>query len=166
MDLILFNAEMDMPIYVENKSPLLSKMRQMILVDQISDIQLIKNRLWNGVHAMTAWYASLLGHQTIGVAMGDPRVQYYVEKLLAEVTQGLAHYLPKRKNDLTRLARSFDQSCQYAYKDPCSRVGRDPLRKLSAFERVFSSVAYNVSNGFSFEALLSGAIFGYLYLME
>ncbi|MCP6669721.1 hypothetical protein NL517_30520, partial [Klebsiella pneumoniae] len=77
-----------------------------------------------------------------------------------------AHYLPKRKNDLTRLARSFDQSCQYAYKDPCSRVGRDPLRKLSAFERVFSSVAYNVSNGFSFEALLSGAIFGYLYLME
>ncbi len=54
MDLILFNAEMDMPIYVENKSPLLSKMRQMILVDQISDIQLIKNRLWNGVHAMTA----------------------------------------------------------------------------------------------------------------
>ena len=166
MDLILFNAEMDMPIYVENKSPLLSKMRQMILVDQISDIQLIKNRLWNGVHAMTAWYASLLGHQTIGVAMGDSRVQYYVEKLLAEVTQGLAHYLPKRKNDLTRLARSFDQSCQYAYKDPCSRVGRDPLRKLSAFERVFSSVAYNVSNGFSFEALLSGAIFGYLYLME
>ncbi len=40
MDLILFNAEMDMPIYVENQSPLLSKMRQMILVDQISDIQL------------------------------------------------------------------------------------------------------------------------------
>ncbi len=34
--------------------------------------------------------------------------------------------------------------------------------KLSAFERVFSSVAYNVSHGFSFEALLSGAIFGYL----
>ncbi len=119
MDLILFNAEMDMPIYVENKSPLLSKMRQMILVDQISDIQLIKNRLWNGVHAMTAWYASLLGHQTIGVAMGYLRVQYYVEKLLAEVMQGLANYLPKRKNDLTRLARSFDQSCQYAYKDPC-----------------------------------------------
>ncbi len=93
---------------------------------------------------MTAWYASLLGHQTIGVAMGDLRVQYYVEKLACR-SNARSDALPaKRKNDLTRLARSFDQSCQYAYKDPCSRVGRDPLRKLSAFERVFSSVAYNV----------------------
>jgi hypothetical protein len=38
MDLILFNAESDMPIYVENNSPLLEKMRQMILVDHIEDI--------------------------------------------------------------------------------------------------------------------------------
>jgi len=65
MDLILFHSETDMPIYVENRSPLLHKMRQMILVDQIADIQIIKNRLWNGCHAMLAWYASLNGHETI-----------------------------------------------------------------------------------------------------
>ena len=70
MDLILFHSETDMPIYVEKGSPLLEKLRQVVLVEQITDIQLIKNRLWNGVHAMLAWYASLLGYESIGVAMG------------------------------------------------------------------------------------------------
>lgn len=42
MDLILFHSETDMPIYVEKGSPLLEKLRQVVLVDQITDIQLIK----------------------------------------------------------------------------------------------------------------------------
>lgn len=166
MDLILFNAETDMPIYVENQSPLLAKMRQMILVEQIADIQLIKNRLWNGVHAMMAWYSSLLGHSTVGIAMGDIRVQTLVKNLLDEVQQGLLHQLPERKNDLTRLAQSFHISCQFAFKDPCERVARDPERKLSADERVFSSLAYNISHDFSHQALLNGTIFGYKYLIQ
>ncbi|EHU3100956.1 HAD-IA family hydrolase, partial [Acinetobacter baumannii] len=39
MDLILFHSETDMPIYVEKGSPLLEKLRQVVLVDQITDIQ-------------------------------------------------------------------------------------------------------------------------------
>ncbi len=58
----------------ENASPLLQHMRQMILVDDIAEIELIKNRLWNGVHAMMAWLSSLIGHNSIGVAMADPLV--------------------------------------------------------------------------------------------
>ena len=41
MDLILFHSETDMPIYVE-KAALLEKLRQVVLVEQITDIQLIK----------------------------------------------------------------------------------------------------------------------------
>ncbi|MBJ9986679.1 HAD-IA family hydrolase [Acinetobacter sp. S40] len=166
MDLILFNSETDMPIYVENNSPLLIKMRQMILVDNIADIQLIKNRLWNGVHAMMSWYASLVGHETIGVAMGDARVQSLVEHLIQEVRQGLAAYLPTRAKDLERLAKSFVESCQYAYKDPCQRVARDPLRKLNHNERVMGSIANNLHFDQPIDSLLWGASLGYFYAMK
>ncbi|MFM6957962.1 MAG: bifunctional mannitol-1-phosphate dehydrogenase/phosphatase, partial [Acinetobacter sp.] len=122
MDLILFHSETDMPIYVENRSPLLHKMRQMILVDQIADIQIIKNRLWNGCHAMLAWYASLNGHETIGIAMADLAVRQYAERLVDEVKLGLANLIPNQKKQLDRMAESFLNSCRSAYKDPCERV--------------------------------------------
>ena len=163
MDLILFHAELDMPIYVENQSPLLSKMRQMILVDDISEIQLIKNRLWNGTHAMMAWYASLLGHETIGIAMGDVQLQQFSQQLLAQVKQGLLQQLPHREADLNRLAQSFMASCKFAFKDPCSRVARDPLRKLESGERVLSSIQQQVLSGQAYDQLIAGAVLGYAY---
>lgn len=166
MDLILFNAEIDMPIYVENASPLLQKMRQMILVEDISEIQLIKNRLWNGVHAMLAWYASLRGHQTIGVALADPQIEQFMQQLLQQVQQGLAVVLPHRQKDLHALAQSFANSCVHAYKDPCARVARDPLRKLSASERVLGSIASNAQAGLPYQFLAQGALLGYVYAVQ
>lgn len=163
MDLILFHAELDMPIYVENQSPLLSKMRQMIVVDDISEIQLIKNRLWNGTHALLAWYACLLGHETIGIAMGDVRVQQFSQQVLAQVKLGLSLQLPHREEDLNRLTQSFIDSCKFAFKDPCSRVARDPLRKLESGERVLSSVQQLIVNGQAYDQLVAGAILGYAY---
>ena len=82
MELILFHAEADMPIYVENSSPLLSKMRQMILVDDIQQMQIIKNRLWNGSHTILAWAARILGYHNIGVALADERIEQFIAHLL------------------------------------------------------------------------------------
>lgn len=166
MDLILFHAETDMPIYVENNSPVLRKMRQMVLVNQIEDIQTIKNRLWNGIHAMAAWYAALLGHATMGIAMGDIRIEKFVDRLVYEVKLGLSQQMPSRAKELDRLAQSFLNMCQSAYKDPCERVGRDPLRKLQANERVFASLVYNLNNGLSFSHLLKGAVLGCFYFLK
>ena len=166
MDLILFNAETDMPIYVENNSPLLAKMRQMLLVDDIANIQLIKNRLWNGVHAMMAWYASLRGHQTIGVAMSDHTVRKFMNQALAQVKHGLCYQIPKHASDLERLAQSFSESCANAYQDPCARVGREPLRKLEHNERVMGSLATLLKYSLPFDAVLKGAVLGYVYALE
>ncbi|WP_180049612.1 bifunctional mannitol-1-phosphate dehydrogenase/phosphatase [Acinetobacter sp. YH12144] len=166
MDLILFNAESDMPIYVENNSPLLEKMRQMILVDHIEDIQLIKNRLWNGVHAMLAWQSALFNHQTIGVALADHRVDQFMHELIDEVQAGLARCLPNRAFDLTRLAESFINSCEHAYKDPCARVARDPLRKLAINERVLGSLATNLKYGLETTHLQQGIVYGLVYALS
>ncbi len=166
MDLILFNSETDMPIYVEKGSPLLEKLRQVVLVNQITDIQLIKNRLWNGVHAMLAWYASLLGYDSIGVAMGDHSVKAFAENLIREVKQGLAIVLPNYAKDLDRMAQSFLDSCEYAFKDPCQRVARDPLRKLTHNERVIASIEVNIAHDLPYKNLLKGAALGYAYAIQ
>lgn len=166
IELILFQSEIDMPIYVENHSPLLKKLRQMILVDDIGEIQLIKNRLWNGTHAILAWYASLLGYESIGVAIGDQRIRGFVNGLISEIETSLKAVLPQRAHDLDRLAQSFIHSCEYAFKDPCERVARDPLRKLQANERVFGSLETNIRQGFSAEHLITGVAFGFLYATE
>ncbi|MDC5585957.1 HAD-IA family hydrolase [Acinetobacter baumannii] len=166
MDLILFHSETDMPIYVEKGSPLLEKLRQVVLVDQITDIQLIKNRLWNGVHAMLAWYASLMGYESIGVAMGDHSVKAFAENLIAEVKQGLAIVLPNYAKDLDRMSQSFLDSCEYAFKDPCQRVARDPLRKLNHNERVMASIAVNIRHDLSYKNLVKGAALGYAYAIQ
>ncbi len=166
MDLILFHSETDMPIYVEKGSPLLEKLRQVVLVDQITDIQLIKNRLWNGVHAMLAWYASLMGYESIGVAMGDHLVKAFAENLIAEVKQGLAIVLPNHAKDLDRMSQSFLDSCEYAFKDPCQRVARDPLRKLNHNERVMASIAVNICHDLPYKNLLKGAALGYAYAIQ
>ncbi|MFM6906905.1 MAG: bifunctional mannitol-1-phosphate dehydrogenase/phosphatase [Acinetobacter tjernbergiae] len=166
MDLILFHSETDMPIYVENRSPLLHKMRQMILVDQIADIQIIKNRLWNGCHAMLAWYASLNGHETIGIAMADLAVRQYSERLVDEVKLGLANLIPNQKKQLDRMAESFLNSCRSAYKDPCERVAREPLRKLNFNERVLGSLENHIQQQLPDQNLLNGAIYGYAYALK
>ncbi|NWK75401.1 HAD family hydrolase [Acinetobacter cumulans] len=166
MDLILFHAELNMPLYVENNSPLLRKMRQMILVDDIQDIQRIKNRLWNGVHAMTAWYGSVLGYETIGLAMADERVSLFCQSLLKEVTAGLNSSMPNYHHDLAELAQAFLRSCQNAFKDPCARVARDPLRKLSAQERVLGSLQTNLEYGLPTSALEQGVVLGAMYAVQ
>jgi len=166
MDLILFHSETDIPIYVEKGSPLLEKLRQVVLVNQITDIQLIKNRLWNGVHAMLAWYASLLGYESIGVAMGDHSVKVFAENLIREVKQGLAIVLPNYAKDLDRMAQSFLDSCEYAFKDPCQRVARDPLRKLTHNERVIASIEVNIAHDLPYKNLLKGAALGYAYAIQ
>lgn len=165
-NLILFHAETDMPIYVENQSPLIQKMRQMILVDDIKEIQFIKNRLWNGVHAIVAWYALLLGYQTIGVAMSDERITTFMDKALKQVKSGLSFQFPSRHSDLNVFTENFKKACLNAYKDPCERVARDPLRKLSLNERVLGSIIFNFKNNLPYEYLMKGMSYGYQYAVE
>lgn len=95
---------------------------------------------------MLAWYASLLGYDSIGVAMGDHSVKTFAENLIREVKQGLEIVLPNYAKDLDRMAQSFLNSCEYAFKDPCQRVARDPLRKLTHNERVIASIEVNIAH--------------------
>ncbi|MGB5957103.1 bifunctional mannitol-1-phosphate dehydrogenase/phosphatase [Pseudomonas sp.] len=158
LHLVLFNSEADMPLYVERGSDLLERLRQVQTVPDIAQIQVIKNRLWNGPHAIIAWYASLLGHAWVGQGMGDARVSALAERLIRqEVAPALEAEYPQMAEVISRFADAFLERCKTSFKDPCARVGRDPLRKLQRNERILSSIDLARKHGIETPALTFGA---------
>lgn len=167
MHLILFNSEPDMPLYVERGGDLLERLRQVVTVDDIREIQTIKNKLWNGPHAILAWYASLRGHATIGQAMGDRHARALLQQLLErEIEPTLLKHHPGMREVTEPFIRTFLDRCKSSFKDTCSRVGRDPLRKLQRGERVLGTIAMAHEHGIATPALEYGAALAVHYALH
>ncbi|WDY55912.1 bifunctional mannitol-1-phosphate dehydrogenase/phosphatase [Pseudomonas sp. PSKL.D1] len=167
LHLILFNSEPDMPLYVERGSDLLERLRQVKTVTDITQIQIIKNRLWNGPHAIIAWYASLLGHTWVGQGMGDARVSALAERLIhQEVAPALMAEYPQMAEVVSEFANAFLERCKSSFKDPCARVGRDPMRKLQRNERILSSIDLARKHGLETPALAFGAALAIHYALR
>ncbi|SUD70139.1 HAD family hydrolase [Pseudomonas putida] len=167
LHLILFNSEPDMPLYVERGSDLLERLRQVKTVADIAQIQVIKNRLWNGPHAIIAWYASLLGYDWVGQAMGDDRVSELAERLISlEVAPALVAENADMAEAVRDFASTFLERCKTSFKDPCARVGRDPLRKLQRNERILSSIDLAHKHGIETPGLAFGAALGIHYALR
>lgn len=167
LHLILFNSEPDMPLYVERGSDLLERLRQVKIVDDISQIQIIKNRLWNGPHAIIAWYASLLGYSWVGQGMGDPRVAALAERLIRqEVAPALLADNDEMNDAVAAFAQTFLERCKTSFKDPCARVARDPLRKLQRNERILSSIDLASKHDIETPALEYGAALAIHYALR
>jgi len=148
LHLILFNSEPDMLLYAQGGGAVLRNLRQVKTVEDIAQIQTIKNRLWNGTHAIVAWYSSLLGYPTIGRGMGDERVMALVRQLIEkEIQPALLREIPELEAVIAMLMRPFIERCRSSFKDPCLRVGRDPLRKLRRSERILGSIALAKKHG-------------------
>ncbi|MGJ7549970.1 bifunctional mannitol-1-phosphate dehydrogenase/phosphatase [Pseudomonas alloputida] len=167
LHLVLFNSEPDMPLYVERGGDLLERLRQVKTVTDITQIQIIKNRLWNGPHAIIAWYASLLGYSWVGQGMGDARVSALAERLIhQEVAPALVAEYPQMAEVVGRFADAFLERCKSSFKDPCARVGRDPMRKLQRNERILSSIDLARKHGIDTPALAFGAALAIHYALR
>lgn len=167
LHLILFNSEPDMLLYVERGSDLLERLRQVKTVADIGQIQIIKNRLWNGPHAIIAWYASLLGYSWVGQGMGDERVSALAERLIRqEVAPALVAENAEMSEAVKGFANTFLERCKTSFKDPCVRVGRDPLRKLQRNERILSSIDLARKHGIETPALAFGAALAIHYALR
>ena len=60
--------------------------------------------------------------------MGDERVQRLVDRLMREEIQPLllARW-PQHADYMADFIPAFVQRCRLSFKDPCDRVGRDPI---------------------------------------
>jgi HAD superfamily hydrolase (TIGR01509 family) len=164
LNVTLFSSEPDMPLYASKGSPLLERLRQIVTVDDIKSMQEIKNKLSNGPHAIIAWYSALLGYKTIGQGMGDPRVSGLAEKIIKnEIKPALLIENPNSKQYINSFTQSFLKRCRASFKDACSRVGRDPLRKLQAGERVMGAIKLSQKNGLTTSGLEFGVAAAIMY---
>lgn len=167
INLILFRAEPDMPIFVSNESPLLNRLIQVYPMEKIASLQQIKNKLSNGTHAIIAWYTKLLGYDTIGKGMGDERVVALAKEIMKyEIRPALIAENKEFKTYIDTFIESFIERCRYSFKDKCTRVGRDPLRKLQRGERVLGAIELARKNNMPTAKLEFGVACAILYSLK
>ncbi len=164
LSVTLFSSEPDMPLYANKGSPLLEQLRQVVTVENVKSMQKIKNKLSNGPHAIIAWYSALLGYKTIGQGMGDLRVSRLAENIIKnEIKPALLREDPSSKKYINSIAQNFLKRCRASFKDKCTRVGRDPLRKLQSGERIIGAIQLAQKHGLTTRGLEFGAACAILF---
>ena len=167
INVTLFSAEPDMPLYASDISPDLVRFRQIVVMKDIKSMQEIKNKLSNGTHAIIAWYSWLLGYDTIGQGMGDLAVQKVAKKIMKqEIRTALIAENPELKSYIDSFISNFIKRCRVSFKDKCTRVGRDPLRKLQNGERVIGAISLVQKHGKEAPTLEFGVACAILYSLK
>lgn len=157
LNIPLFNADPDIILYAEKGSKIVEQLRQVVIAD-IDRMQKIKNKLSNGTHAIIAWYSMLLGYDTIGQGMGDEKVRnlalnimkYEIKPALLKENLGYTKYI-------NSFITNFIQRCRSSFKDECTRIGRDCMRKLQSGERVIGAIQMAQHHSIETDGLEFGA---------
>lgn len=91
-------------------------------------------------HTMTAYLAQNFDYEYIWQAIQDPKIRYFVRSAMIESAIALSK---KYKQSLGELIAHVDHLIMRfgnrALKDTCERVGRDPVRKLKADDRLLGA---------------------------
>jgi mannitol-1-phosphate/altronate dehydrogenase len=96
--------------------------------------------------------------------MGDPRVSKLAEKVIKnEIKPALLLENPNSKQYINSFTQSFLKRCRASFKDSCSRVGRDPMRKLQAGERVIGAIKLSQKHNLTTKGLEFGAACAIMY---
>lgn len=133
------------------------KMEGMNLADNL--IAYIERKLFtlNTGHAITAYLGNLKGLKTIADSIADEEIYTIVKAAMQESGEGLVAKF------------GFDHDAHFAYidkiigrfrnphlQDDVTRVGREPLRKLSANDRLIKPTMTAIEHGFSTPNLVRG----------
>lgn len=111
----------------------------------------------NTGHAITAYLGQLKGHKTIDESIADPEIYATVRTAMQQSGEGLIRKF------------GFDHDAHFAYiekiikrfknpylKDDVTRVGREPLRKLSANDRLVLPTMTALGYGLPVDKLVIG----------
>ncbi len=111
----------------------------------------------NTGHCITAYTGVIAGHKTIDQAIADPKIYELVHAAMTQSGDGLI-----KKFD-------FDKEAHYNYinkiisrfknpylQDDVTRVGREPIRKLSASDRLVSPLSTAMEYGLPVDKLVIG----------
>ncbi|AAK78141.1 MULTISPECIES: mannitol-1-phosphate 5-dehydrogenase [Clostridium] len=120
--------------------------------------------LLNGAHATIAYLGYLKGYKYIHEAIKDKEINKIIVGFHSEAVQALSE---KHKIDIqilkeysNKLLKRFEN--EYL-KDDVSRVGRDPMRKLSSNDRLITPLKLCCDLKIDFTNILFGVASGYLF---
>ncbi|WP_206917024.1 mannitol-1-phosphate 5-dehydrogenase [Alicyclobacillus suci] len=119
----------------------------------------------NGAHA-TAAYAGFFKHyRTVLEAMQDAEIASLVADVQMEAAEGLKHRYSSLSLDMLR---TYAQAVRARFLNPhiqddVARVGRDPLRKLSADDRLVGPLRLALAAKVKTPALIRAIAFGFHY---
>lgn len=103
----------------------------------------------NTGHAITAYLGYLNGYKTVDQSIGDEKILHIVKNAMRESGQGLAkkHNLDLEKHYIY-IDKIINRFKNPYLNDDVMRVGREPLRKLSAKDRLinplFTAKSYDI----------------------
>ena len=121
---------------------------QLCLVENFQAYVMRKLFVFSAGHAASAYLGGMRGHQRISDALADRDVAAVVAAAMREGQAGLAALFGER---FTGGAAAVDQSLgRYAapqLDDTVDRVGRDPLRKLGAADRICGAARLAMAAG-------------------
>ncbi len=147
--------------------PELAKIVGLNLVPDLTPFLKRKIYTVNTGHACAAWHGFRLGFARIDAALADTVIREIVAKTVAESSKGLCDEygldLSEQQQYCSEVLKRFENP--YIIDDVL-RVGRQPLRKLSAGERIHGPLQLAQKHGNPVDYLLRGAAAALLFRNE
>ena len=145
--------------WVIDVSPLGGRQLNLAGAKQVENLDpYIERKLYtvNTAHLAIAYLGQQAGHETIVSALSDPKVRTAAEAALAETSRVLIlkHGLDEADH-AAYVAKTLQRISNPAVDDEVVRVGRDPVRKLSRYERLIGPAAFYAEHVGRPDALLS-----------
>lgn len=111
----------------------------------------------NTGHASTAYLGILKGYGTIDESINDPEIEDQVRKIMQESGEALIAKFAFNKEDHFAYIEKIIKRFKNPYlNDDVKRVGREPVRKLSANERFVKPINTALEYDLSIDNLLEG----------
>ncbi len=112
----------------------------------------------NTGHAITSYLGNLKGYSTVDESINDVTIYNIVKMAMTESGNGLVlkHGLDKEAH-LKYIDKIINRFKNHYLKDDVGRVGREPLRKLSATDRLVNPMLTAYNYGLPVEYLMIGA---------
>jgi mannitol-1-phosphate 5-dehydrogenase len=120
--------------------------------------------VFNCGHASAAYLGYLNGKKTIQEALSDKAIYDEVVGVMNESAELMLKKFPFKKEDLTAFINKVLKRITIPeLKDEVERVGRSPIRKLSAKDRLVGPAKEAADMGLSTEHLVKAIAAGYLF---
>ena len=111
----------------------------------------------NTGHAITAYVGKMKGCSTIDESIAVPEIYSLVKSAMQQSGEALVRQFGFDRDAHFRYIDKIIGRFRNSYlKDDVNRVGRDPVRKLSANDRLVKPLSLARSYGFSYDSLLLG----------